>query len=71
MKHNRTIPPGYEVKFQSFIKLCEKAKADQLECLVVAEPWMIGDNYDEVMESLARVAEVGLALRIATPLDNH
>ncbi len=33
-----------------------------------AYPWVIGDNYDEAMESLSRLAEHGLALHIAKPM---
>ena len=58
-------PPGYEQKFENFIKLIAKGKADGVSELIVAQPWVIGDTYDEVMESLSRLADAGLALHIA------
>ena len=63
MKHN--TPWDYETKFADFIKLCENAKTDGTQIVVVAAPWVIGDTYDEAMESLSRLANAGLALRVA------
>lgn len=63
MKHKP--PEGYEKKFSEFIKLCEKSKAEGIKHVVVAAPWVIGDTYDEAMESLSRLADAGLALHIA------
>jgi dihydrodipicolinate synthase/N-acetylneuraminate lyase len=65
MQH--TTPTGYEQKFENFIKLCEKAKAEGVSEVIVAQPWVIGDTYDEVIESLTRLAAAGLALHIARP----
>ncbi len=61
---NRKTPHGYEQKFTSFIQLCEEAKAKKVEQVIIAEPSVIGDTYDEVMESLSRLADAGLALHI-------
>ena len=63
MKHK--TPEGYERKFANFIKLCARAKETGAKHVVIAEPWVIGDDYDEVMESLSRLSEAGLALHIA------
>lgn len=68
MKLVRKMPEGYERKFATFIALCAKAKADHVDVVVVAAPWVIGDDYEEVMESLSRLAEANLALAIAKPL---
>ena len=38
----RTIPPGYESKYAEFIRLCTKAKADNVGHAIVAEPWVLG-----------------------------
>jgi hypothetical protein len=65
MAHRHTTPAGYEKKFADFIKMCEKAKADGIQQVVVAAPWVIGDNYDEIIESLARLADAKLALLVA------
>jgi len=60
----RTIPPGYESKFADFIRLCSETKADNGGRVVIAEPWVLGDTYDEIIESLSRLAEAGLSLHI-------
>lgn len=59
------LPPGYEQKFADFIKLCEEAKSKNVQHVIIAQPSAIGDTYDEVMESLSRLADAGLALNIA------
>ena len=57
-------PPGYERKFADFIRLCAETKAKGVTNVIVAFPWVLGDNYEEVMESLSRLADVGLTLHI-------
>jgi len=44
-------PSKYEKKFADFIRLCLEAKAKGLSQITVAYPWVIGDNYEEVIES--------------------
>lgn len=56
-------PEGYEQKFANFIELCEKAKGND-DHVVVAAPWVLGDTYDEIIESLSRIADAGLTLHI-------
>jgi dihydrodipicolinate synthase/N-acetylneuraminate lyase len=61
------IPPaGYEAKFENFIKLCMTAKAKGASEVIVTTPGVIGDTYDEVIESLSRLADAGLSLHIVT-----
>ncbi len=55
----------YEEKFADFIKMCREAKASGLEEVIVAAPWVLGDNYAEVIESLGRLADADLRLAIA------
>lgn len=54
----------YEQKFSNLIKLCAKAKADGIRNVIVTWPWVIGDTYEEVIESLSRFADSGLVLHI-------
>jgi len=61
---SHTTPQGYETKFENFIKLCATTKAKGATEVIVAAPWVIGDAYDEVIESLSRLADAGLALHI-------
>ncbi len=60
-----TPPAGYEKKFADFIKLCSDAKSEGATKVKVAYPWVLGDSYEEVMESLSRLADAGLLLEIA------
>ena len=62
-------PPGYEKKFADFIKLCAEAKAKGATQVTVAYPWVLGDTYDELMESLSRLADAGLLLNVAARKD--
>ena len=63
MHHN--IPPGYEKKFADFTKMCADLKAKGIKQVVVANPVALGDNYEEMIESLSRLVDAGLSLNIA------
>ncbi|MFA5264453.1 MAG: hypothetical protein WC378_11565 [Opitutaceae bacterium] len=63
----RVTPPNYQTKFADFIRLCRKSQADGVQQVVIASPSIIGDNYEEIIESLSRLAEAGLGLQIAGP----
>lgn len=54
----------YEEKFAALIKLCKKAKEEGVGNVVVTWPWVLGDTHDELIESLSRFAEAGLAVHI-------
>jgi hypothetical protein len=60
-----TPPPGYEQKFRDFIKLCAEAKVAGTQQVMVGYPWVLGDTYEELIESLSRLADAGLTLHIA------
>jgi hypothetical protein len=60
----------YDQKFAGFIRAVEKGKTSDTEYLIIAEPWVIGDTYEEIIESLSRLAGTNLALRIAHRKDN-
>lgn len=59
-----STPPGYEKKFADFIKLCAETKAKGISEVIVGYPWVLGDNYEEMVESLSRLADAGLSLHI-------
>lgn len=59
------MPRDYEQKFEDFIRLCAEAKFKRIGHVIIARPSEIGDTYEEVMESLSRLADAGLALHIA------
>lgn len=60
-----STPSGYERKFADFIKLCAETKAKGISEIVVGYPWVLGDNYEELVESLSRLADAGLSLHIS------
>ncbi len=64
-----STPPGYERKFADFIKLCSEAKSAGTEQVMVGYPWVLGDTYEELIESLSRLADAGLSLHIAARKD--
>lgn len=57
-------PGGYERKFAEFIRMCAETKAAGVKQVLVAYPWVLGDNYEEMVESLSRLADAGLGLQI-------
>ncbi len=56
----------YEKKFASFIEMCQKAKQDNIPNVIISHPQVLGDNYEEIVESLARLADAGLLLQITS-----
>lgn len=60
---------NYEKKFANFIRLCSEAKANGVSQVIIPYPWVIGDTYEEVIESLSRLSDAGLSLHIAARKD--
>ena len=61
------VPLGYEEKFAEFIKLVEQ-RADPKDFIVIPTPYVLGDNYAELIESLFRLAESRAVLAVTPPL---
>ncbi len=55
----------YVEKFGDFIQTIAKAIATGCQVIAIAEPWVIGDTYDEMVESLSHLAGTGLGLHVA------
>ena len=55
----------YEQKFAVLLKAISENKTGPVQNLLIMEPWVIGDTYEEVIESLSRLAGTNLALAIA------
>ena len=55
----------YESKFAEWIKVVAEANATDVEAIIISEPWVIGDTYEEIVESLSRLGGTCLALNIA------
>jgi hypothetical protein len=58
----RAEPIGYQTKFKNLIDLCRQAKAG--DSIIVAAPEALGDTYDEMRESLNRLADAELSLNV-------
>ena len=54
----------YEEKFGAFVQAIAEAKSKGVDILVIAAPWVIGDTYGEVIESLSRLADSGITLHV-------
>lgn len=55
---------NYEDKYAEFIKMTRDSQQPGTTRIVVDQPWVLGDNYDEIIESLSRLADAGLTLHI-------
>lgn len=58
------MPIPYEEKFADFIKHIEQARKANVGHLVVCFPQVLGDTYEEMVESLERIADAGLVVDI-------
>jgi hypothetical protein len=56
----------YPTKFAAFIKMCAEPGID---VVLIHHPEVIGDNYDEMCESLNRLAAAGKKLVICPPAE--
>jgi hypothetical protein len=62
-------PIPYEEKFKELIQMC--AEAESGTTVVVAAPEVLGDTYEEIIETLRRFAAKELQLAIADYSDMH
>lgn len=56
----------YFTRFAGFIKGIAEAKTFGCDTIVIAEPWVIGDTYEEIIQSLSHLAGTGVGLQIVT-----
>jgi hypothetical protein len=61
MSANGKHKTPYEEKFADLIRACDHPTVD---VFIVAAPEVIGDNYEELVESLNRIADSGMMLSI-------
>ena len=64
----------YEQKFSVLIKAIAENESGPVQQLLIMEPWVIGDTYEEIVESLSRLAGSNLNLAIVrreTPVTNN
>jgi hypothetical protein len=65
MAHSNGAPNNYEQKFRGFIEICAKPE----EIVVIHHPQVLGDTYDEIVESLNRLADAEKKLVIVPRKD--
>lgn len=58
------VRADYLDKFANLLRL---ARSQRTEVVVVDTPGVLGDTYDEIVQSLSLLAERGLQLAISTP----
>ncbi len=51
-------------KYAQLVECISNAKAAGTKVLVVAAPWVLGDNYEELTRNLQLIANAGLMLSI-------
>jgi len=61
----------YEEKFHAFVQMCSDAKAQGAEAVLIYQPEILGDTYVEMVESLNRLSDAGLMLRILPQHERH
>ena len=61
---NKDAP--YATKFAALIQAIAEAKTFGYDTILIAEPWVIGDTYEEITESLSHLAGMGIGLQIVT-----
>lgn len=67
MNQSNTNPSlDYEEKFAGFIEMCSNAKQDNKPNVIIAHPRVLGDTYEEIIESLSRLVEAKLSLYITS-----
>ena len=54
----------YETKFADFLAMCADNVAKGIEGISIPDPQTLGDDYDELVESLNRLADAKLTLMI-------
>ena len=59
----------YEQKFVGLISVCEKANPSDNDVLIICNPEALGDDYEELVESLNRLGDAGLNLAIVSRKD--
>jgi hypothetical protein len=54
----------YAEKFAGFIRAVAEAKTSGCDLILIDEPWVIGDTYEEITESLSHLggSDVGLCV---------
>lgn len=57
----------YEKKFAGLIRLIAETKGTNVGSVIVASPTVLGDNYEELVESLRRISVAELQLIIVPP----
>jgi hypothetical protein len=54
-------------KYADFDKMIRESKAKGIQDVIVATPQTLGDNYEELIANLNKLASAGLRLNIAKP----
>jgi hypothetical protein len=61
------MPARYETKYKKLIQRIQDARENHITLFVVESPQELGETYDELVESLNRIAAADLNLAILPP----
>jgi hypothetical protein len=61
----------HDAKFKGFIEACEAAAADDVKIVFIHQPSVIGDDYEEIIENLNKLANKGLLLGVLAQDERH
>ncbi len=57
----------YRTKYKEFLQRLKEAQANDVTLIVIQKPEELGDTYEEMVESLNRLAALDLNLAILPP----
>jgi len=58
---------NHNEKFAALNRLCQEAVSKNANKIMILNPEVLGDNYEELIHNLNKIAEAGLALLVLPP----
>lgn len=58
-------------KFKHFNQMIAEAKQKKIDVVLVYSPHVLGDNYEELVTNLNKIADANLSLRILPALERR
>ena len=63
-KKRNPAPANYNKKFANFMRMLSEVSETEADVVVIHHPQVIGDTYGEIIESLNRISDANISLRI-------
>jgi len=58
-------------KYSVLDRLCREAKEKGVGSILIHHPGVLGDNFEELVQNLNKLAKAGLSLRIVPPAERN